>query len=41
MLKTFEEVSQKVEKKINDRKLWFPLRKAIKNYTKSFGIKNH
>ena len=35
----FEEVSQKIEKKINDQKLWFPLRKALKNYTKSFGIK--
>ena len=34
----FEEVSQKIEKKINDHKLWFPLRKALKNYTKSFGI---
>ena len=31
----FEEVSQKIEKKI----IWFPLRKAFKNYTKSFGIK--
>ena len=31
----FEEVSQKIEKKIR----WFPLRKALKNYTKSFGIK--
>ena len=26
----FEEVSQKIEKKI----IWFPLRKALKNYTK-------
>ena len=24
-LKTFEEVSQKVEKKINDQKSWFPV----------------
>ena len=31
----FEEVSQTIEKKI----LCFPLRKALKNYTKSFGIK--
>ena len=38
-LKTFEEVSQNVEKQINDQKPWFPLRKALKNYTKSFGIK--
>ena len=38
-LKTFEEVSQKIEKKINDEKSWFPLRKALKNYTKAFGIK--
>ena len=33
----------KNKKKINDQKLfqqsWFPLRKALKNYTKSFGIK--
>ena len=35
----FEEVSQNIEKKITDRKSWFPLRKALKNYTKSFGIK--
>ena len=35
----FEEISQKIEKKINDQKSWFPLRKALKNYTKSFGIK--
>ena len=35
----FEEVSQKIEKKINDQKLWFPFRKALKNYTRSFGIK--
>ena len=35
----FEEVSQKIEKKSNDQKLSFPLRKALKNYTKSFGIK--
>ena len=31
-----------VEQKVDDRKsvpkLWFPLRKALKNYTKSFGI---
>ena len=38
-LKTFEEVSQMVGEKINDQKSWFPLRKALKNYTKSFGIK--
>ena len=42
-LKTFKEISQKVEKKINDQKLvqqsWFHLREALKNYTKSFGIK--
>ena len=38
-LKAFEEISQKVEKKVNDQKSWFPLRKALKNYTKSFGIK--
>ena len=31
----FDEVSQKIEKKI----IWFPLRKALKNYTKSFRIK--
>ena len=31
----FEEVSQKIEKKI----ISFPSRKALKNYTKSFGIK--
>ena len=30
----FEEKSQKIEKKM----IWFPLRKALKNYTKSFGI---
>ena len=36
-LKTFEEISQK-KKKINYQKSWFPLRKALKNYTKSFGI---
>ena len=35
----FEEVSQKIEKKINDQKLRFPLRKTLKIYTKSFGIK--
>ena len=36
----FEEVSQKIEKKINYQKSWFPLRKLkLKNYTKSFGIK--
>ena len=35
----FDEVSQKIEKKINAKKLWFPLRKILKNYTKSFGIK--
>ena len=33
----------KIEKKINGQKLvqqlWFPSRKALKNYTKSFGIK--
>ena len=33
----------KNRKKINDQKLvqqsWFPLRKALKSYTKSFGIK--
>ena len=28
--KTFEELSQKVEKKINDQQPWFPLRKALK-----------
>ena len=38
-LKTFEEVSQKVEKKINVQKPWFPSIKALKNYTKSFEIK--
>ena len=38
-LKTFEEVSQKVEKKISDQKSRFPFRKALKNYTKIFGIK--
>ena len=42
-LKTFKEISQKIEKKINDQKLvqqsWFPSRKALKNYTKSFEIK--
>ena len=36
-------MSQKIEKKIKDQKLvqqsWFPLRKSLKNYTKSFGIK--
>ena len=31
--------SLEVEKKINDQKSWFPLRKDLKNYTKSFGIK--
>ena len=31
----FEDISRKIEKKI----IWFPLRKALKNYTKSFGIK--
>ena len=35
----FEELSQKIEKRINDQRSWFPLIKAIKNYTKSFGIK--
>ena len=30
---------KKIEKKINDQKSWFPLRKVLKNYTKSFGIK--
>ena len=39
LLQKFDEVSQTIEKKINDKKLWFPLRKALKNYTKSFGIK--
>ena len=29
-LKTSEEVSKKVEKKINDQKPWFPLRKVLK-----------
>ena len=29
----------KNRKKINDQMSWFPLRKALKNYTKSFGIK--
>ena len=29
-LKTFEKVSQKEEKKINDQNSWFPLRKALK-----------
>ena len=29
-LKTFEEVSQKGEKKINDQQSWFHLRKALK-----------
>ena len=29
----------KNRKKINDQKSWFPLREALKNYTKSFGIK--
>ena len=38
-LETFEEVSQKVEKKTNDQKSWFPLTKGLKNYTKSFEIK--
>ena len=41
-LKAFKEISQK-EKKINDQKLvqqsWFPLKKALKNYLKSFRIK--
>ena len=37
----FDWVSQKIETKINDEKSWFPLRKALKNYTKSFGINNH
>ena len=32
-LKIFEEISQKIEKKINDQKSWFPLRKALKYYT--------
>ena len=31
----FEDISQKIEKKI----IWFPSRKALKNCTKSFGIK--
>ena len=35
----FEEVSQKIEKKINDQKLWFLLRKALQKIQKSFGIK--
>ena len=34
-----DEVAQKIEKKINDKKSWFPSRKALKNCTKSFGIK--
>ena len=42
-LKTFKEISQKIEIKINDQKLvqrsWFPKGKALKNYTKSFGNK--
>ena len=38
-LKTFEDLSQRVEKKINDQQPWSPLRKALKNFTKSFGIK--
>ena len=38
-LKTFEEISHKIEKKINDQKSWFLLRKALENYAKSFGIK--
>ena len=41
-LKTFKKISQ-TRKKINDQKLvqqsWFPLRKGLKSYTKSFGIK--
>ena len=35
----FEEVSQKLDKKIKDQMSSFPLRKALKNYIKSFGIK--
>ena len=38
-LKTFKKISQKIEKKINDRQPWFPLKEALKNSTKSFGIK--
>ena len=37
-LKTFEEVSQKVEKKINDQQSWFPLKplsKIIQNHLES------
>ena len=37
--KKFDEVSQKIKKKINDERSWFPLRKALKHCTKSFGIK--
>ena len=35
----FKDVSQNIEKKINNQKSWFPLKKALRNYTKSFGIK--
>ena len=35
MQQKFEDISQKIEKEI----IWFPLRKALKNYTKSFRIK--
>ena len=38
MRRKLEEVSQNIERKINDQKSWFPLRKALKNYTISFGI---
>ena len=34
-----EEWQQKIEKKINYEKSWFPLRKVLKNYTEPFGIK--
>ena len=32
-------MATKNRKKINDQKSWYPLRKALKNYTKSFGIR--
>ena len=40
-LKTFKEISQKAEKKINDQKSWFPLRKALKKLYKIIWNQNH
>ena len=38
-LRHSKDALQKIGKKINVQTSWFPFRKALKNYTKSFGIK--